>query len=147
MYSCFDIADYFLSKAADDEELLSNLKLQKLMYYAQGLYLVTNKQPLFNEDIEAWTYGPVVPSLYNKYKDYGAGGIPAPTDFDYNRINRQDSEFLNEIYEVFGQFSASRLKELSHNDICWKNAYEKGAKTIISHDDMTEYLKKYLVDA
>ncbi|MBF0488293.1 MAG: SocA family protein [Nitrospirae bacterium] len=147
MYTCFDIADYFLSKAEDDEELLSNLKLQKLMYYAQGLYLITNGQPLFSENIEAWTYGPVVPDLYHKHKNYGAGGIPAPTDFDHNKINRQDCEFLNEIYEVFGQYSALRLKELSHSDICWKNAYDKGAKTIISHDEMIKHMKKYLVYA
>jgi uncharacterized phage-associated protein len=60
-YSAFDIAQYFLWKAQEsNQELLSNMKLQKLVYYAQGLHLALNDAPLFKGKIEAWTYGPVV---------------------------------------------------------------------------------------
>ena len=60
--SCYDVAQYFLAKADEDAgDLMSNLKLQKLVYYAQGFALVLLEKPLFPERIEAWIHGPVVP--------------------------------------------------------------------------------------
>jgi len=141
IYSVADIVDYFLAKAQTDEELLSNLKLQKLIYYAQGLHLASEGTPLFNEEIKAWEYGPVVPELYHKYKTYGAGGIPANETFDPNTINQDTRNFLDEVYVVFGQFSAIRLMDITHEDQCWKNAHPNG---VISHSAMKEDLKKYI---
>jgi len=141
-YSAFDIADYFLYKAAqDNQELLSNLKLQKLVYYAQGLYLAIYKKPLFGEAVVAWNYGPVVARLYHKYKKYEAGGIPASKTFKRSSIDKNTREFLDEIYEVFGQFSAIRLTNLAHSDKCWIDA---GVGNIITCDAMSKDLRKYL---
>lgn len=54
------------------QESLTPMKLQKLCYYAQGIYMATQDgEPLFEEDFEAWTYGPVIPALYDEYKEYG----------------------------------------------------------------------------
>ena len=143
-YSAFDIADYFLWKAQEeDQELLSNMKLQKLVYYAQGLHLVLNDAPLFQERIEAWTYGPVVAELYHAYKRYNSSGIPANKDFDPQSIDKDIRELLDEIFDVFGQFSAIRLMELAHEDQCWKDA-DNGEE--ISIKSMKECLKKYLKD-
>jgi uncharacterized phage-associated protein len=144
-YSADDISQYFLFKAetSDREELLSNLKLQKLVYYAQGLYLAMFNKPLFDEKIEAWPYGPVIPELYNKFKKYGRKGISANKTFDSSKINRKDMEFLDNIYNMFGQFSGSRLIEISHSDACWENAWQAGSKEI-THESMKECLKKYI---
>ncbi|MEO5358754.1 MAG: DUF4065 domain-containing protein [Nitrospirae bacterium YQR-1] len=147
VYSCNDIANYFLFKAEEGEELISNLKLQKLVYYAQGLYLIFFKKPLFEESIEAWTYGPVIPTLYHRYKESGAGSIPPPENFTPDVIAENDREFLDEIFDVFGQFSAIRLKDIAHEDMCWKQAYDKGTGTIITHEAMTEDLVKYVRNA
>ncbi|MBC2714334.1 MAG: SocA family protein [Desulfobacteraceae bacterium] len=141
-YHAIDIANYFLFKAQQDEELLSNLKLQKLVYYAQGLYSATHDdQPLFNEKIEAWTYGPVVPVLYDHYKTYGANCIPPDPLFDPSTIDKTTQDFLNEIYDAFGQFSAIRLMEISHQDQCWEDA-EIGNE--ITVESMSKCLRKYL---
>lgn len=141
-YSAFDIAQYFLCKAQEsDQELLSNMKLQKLVYYAQGLHLAVNDAPLFKEKIEAWTYGPVVTELYHAYKPYGASGIPAPEDFDLLSIDENTQEFLDEIFDIFGQFSAIRLMEITHADQCVADA-EAGEE--ITPESMKECLKKYL---
>jgi uncharacterized phage-associated protein len=145
LYNLSDIADYFLLKTQEDgHELLSNMKLQKLIYYAQGLYLVLFNEPLFQEPIEAWTYGPAVRSLFDKYKDYGGQGIPANIDFDPLIIDNETRDFLDEIYQVFGQFSAVRLMEISHEDQCWKDACPGNE---ISCESMKMDLKKYLKDA
>ena len=141
-YHALDIANYFLFKAQEeDQELLSNLKLQKLVYYAQGLHLVIYGAPLFNEAIEAWQYGPVVPDLYHQYKKFGASGIPADDDYDPLSIDKKTREFLDEIYELLGQFSAVRLMDLAHADQCWISA---GVGNEITHEAMRHCLKKYL---
>ena len=143
LYSAFDIADYFLFKAANDEEFISNLKLQKLVYYAQGLSLALYGKPLFLEDVEAWTYGPVIPELYHAYKEHGSNGIPANPEFDPQGIDEDTRSFLDEIYTVFGQFSAPRLIDISHSDDCWS---EESIGKVISHESMARALKKYIKD-
>lgn len=141
-YKAIDIANYFLAKAQqENQELLSNLKLQKLVYYAQGLHLAIYNKPLFNETIEAWQYGPVIPDLYHRYKKYGMNGIPADKKFDTSLIDKKTKEFLDEIYQLLGQFSAFRLMELAHSDKCWIDA---GINNEITLDSMRNDLKKYL---
>jgi uncharacterized phage-associated protein len=143
-YTASDIANYFLYKAQEDnQELLSNLKLQKLVYYAQGLSLVVFDRPLFEENIEAWTYGPVIPFLYHKYKEYGSRGICVDDDFDPSIIDDETKDFLDEVYSVFGQFSAVRLMDIAHGDQCWIDA---GIGNEITCDSMRQCLKKYLKD-
>lgn len=143
-YKALDIANYFLSKAQDDDqELISNLKLQKLVYYAQGIHLAIFKKPLFGEAIVAWNYGPVVEELYHRYKKYEAGGIPANKTFKRVSIDINTRTFLDEIYKVFGQFSAIRLMTLAHSDQCWIDA---GIGNEITCNAMQKDLRKYLKD-
>ncbi|MDR3569898.1 MAG: DUF4065 domain-containing protein [Syntrophobacteraceae bacterium] len=141
-YTAFDVAKYFLSRAErEDQELLSNLKLQKLVYYAQGMHLAMRDAPLFGDRIEAWDYGPVVPDLYHFYKENGARGIPADPTFDLDKIDGATLDFLDEIFDAFGQFSAIRLMQISHKDKCWEDA---GSGEEISWPSMAKCLKKYL---
>lgn len=141
-YSAIQIADYFISRADKGrQEFISNLKLQKLLYYAQGLHLVLFNKPLFKDRIEAWTYGPVVVDAYHKYKEWEDRGIPATGDDDFSHIDENTEAFLNEIYEIFGKFSAFRLMELSHGDDCWKDA---GMGNEITLESMRRDLRKYL---
>jgi uncharacterized phage-associated protein len=146
-YTAFDVANYFLYKAQEateeDQELISNLKLQKLVYYAQGLHLAINGEPLFLDRIEAWTYGPVVTELYHYYKEHGSNGIRADEKFNPSHIDEDTKKFLDEVYEVFGQFSAIRLMNLAHSDKCWIDA---GIGNEITCEAMGNDLKKYLKD-
>ncbi len=143
-YTALDIANYFLFKAQEeDQELLSNLKLQKLVYYAQGIHLADQGTPLFEDKIIAWQYGPVIPDLYHKYKNYGAGGIPAGDDFDPSIFDDETRGFLDGIYDFFGQYSAVRLMQLTHNDQCYINA---GINNEITPEAMQEDLKAWLKD-
>lgn len=141
LYSVFDIANFFLHEAEKDGEMLSNLKLQKLVYYAQGLHLALFGEPIFKEKVIAWNYGPVVPELYGAYKEHGSGGISCNNNFDPKSIDKKIRDFLKEVYTAFGQFSAVRLMELTHTDQCWKEAHPN--KTI-THKSMQNDLKKYL---
>ena len=76
MISVYEVANYTLFFAYKRGDLLTNLKLQKLLYYIQAWFLVKNQgQPLFKENIEAWQYGPVVREIYDKYKCFGRNPI------------------------------------------------------------------------
>lgn len=119
-----DVANYFIWRVNEDEDSgdnITNLKLQKLVYYAQGFNLAWYGEPLFPEPIEAWTHGPVVRSLYFDYSSYGANPIPTPVDFDPASIDSRTRQLLEEVYSVYGQYSAWGLRNLTHDEPPWKD--------------------------
>jgi len=145
MLSCHDVAKYFLSLTDEDAgDLISNLKLQKLVYYAQGFHLALYGEPLFKERIEAWTHGPVAPELYHTYKDLGANAIPRPTDMDFSIYDERTRELLDEVHQVHGQFSAWKLRNMTHDEPPWKIAISNGG--VITPSSMQEFFKTQLVD-
>lgn len=138
MLTCFAVADYFRAQANDEAgDLISNMKLQKLMYYAQGFHLALNDAPLFAEPIEAWTYGPVVPPLYHELKRFGAGALPRPVIEDWSIYDADVRELLDEVYDVYGQFSAWKLAMMTHEESPWKDA--SASRGIITHEALKEF--------
>jgi uncharacterized phage-associated protein len=144
MISGHDIAKYFLAQTDEDAgDLISNLKLQKLLYYAQGFNLALYDEPLFPESIEAWTHGPVVPEVYHEYKDFGSNAIPIPSNVDFSKYDQQTRELLDEVYSVYGQFSAWKLLSLIHEEEPWKDARQDNL--IISHQALKKHFNTQLV--
>lgn len=140
-YSVFDVANYFITLINEEEgDLLSNLKLQKLCYYAQGIASVVRDAPLFYEDIQAWEHGPVVPPLYRKYKEKKASVISeVDDDFYIGKIHPADRELLNDVYKTYGQFSAWKLRDMTHQEAPWINANSSGINTVITWDALKDY--------
>ncbi|MHA6687720.1 Panacea domain-containing protein [Mesorhizobium sp. A556] len=129
-YSVDQIASYLLSLSGAEDNDVSNLKLQKLCYYAQGLITaMRGGEPLFREEIAAWDHGPVVNGLYHKYKANGSHPIPVVTDFDAEQIDPSDRKALDDIYEYYGQYSPWRLRNMTHEEKPWLDAY-RGNKRI-----------------
>lgn len=144
MTSAFDVAKYYLKLADDDSgELLSNMKLQKLLYYAQGFHVAILGTPLFNERILAWIHGPVVGKVYYEYKKYGNQGIPATDENVGLNIPEEALKIVDDVYYGFGQFSAWKLREMTHEEPPWANT-QNGEE--ISLKDMEEYFKTRIVD-
>jgi len=145
MLTCFDVTKYFLALANDIEsgEGLSNQKLQKLLYYAQGVYLAKYNKPLFKEEIEAWRHGPVTPDLYHRFKDYGSGHISTEeiNDINFKNYDEDTEEFLDEVYIVYGQYSAWKLRELIKTSTPLQKARKTKDKRI-THESMKKYFKK-----
>jgi uncharacterized phage-associated protein len=143
--SAMDIARYFLSLQDEDEgDTISNLKLQKLLYYAQGYHLALFDKPLFPEAIVRWQHGPVVADVYHIFKEFGNGALPCPHDFDADIFDEATQDFLDEIYRVFGQYSAWKLSKMTHEEAPWKEA--QPAETI-THQALKEFFKTQLTDA
>jgi len=142
--TCFDVADYFLSLVDEDSgDSISNLKLQKLVYYAQGFHLAVFDAPLFTETIEAWTLGPVIPSLYAKYKEHKHYPIPKPDEIDCSLYKDCEKELLNDVWNTYGQYSAWRLAELTHVEPPWEMAHGG----VITHQSLKDYFKTQIEES
>jgi len=123
MATCFDVADFFLANQDKEAgDTISNMKLQKLCYYAQGFSLAMLNAPMFSEHIEAWMHGPVVPQLYQRYSQYGSGSIPPPAEPLANiaaRFSSEQLKVLGDVYDEYGQYSAWRLRNFTHEEPPW----------------------------
>ncbi len=113
-----EMAKWFINRVdLDAGEALTHLKLQKLLYFAQAYYLANYGEPLFAEDMQAWTHGPVVPSVWHEYKQYSWQAIPSG-----NGANVPDDiiPYLEAIYTHFGKFDAKELERITHKHDPWR---------------------------
>jgi uncharacterized phage-associated protein len=119
MYRALDIANYFILTGRQADRPVTNMKLQKLIYYAQGWYMALhNGLTLFEEDFKRWDFGPVCPPVYNKFKKSGAQPILEPYD-GVHPIEPQVKAFLDKIWKLYGKYTAVQLSELSHRETPW----------------------------
>jgi len=144
MYKATDIANKLLYTAENDggSDLMTNLKLQKMLYYEQGFHLAYFGTPLFEESIEAWMYGPVVPAVYNKYKGNGKNGIPSDGS-PIELTGEKEEALFAEVYRVYGRFSAIGLMEMTHNEKPWLET-PTGEGNVIPVDLMKSFFKSRL---
>ncbi len=130
-----DIADAILLKSdVETGDIISNLKLQKLLYYVQGFHLAIHNKKIFGEEIEAWQYGPVVPVIYQEFKANGNLGIE-PGD-DRVQLTKKEQELIDDVYDVYGQFSALKLMKMTYIEPPWKDT---PINSIISTDKMEKF--------
>lgn len=150
MFKAIDIARKLLLTAKRDSviegqgELMSNMKLQKMLYYEQGFHLAVFGTPLFEEDIEAWMYGPVVPAVYEVYKDYGYNGID-PGKVEEVSLSDREQALFDEVYKVCGAYSAIGLMNMTHRESPWANT-PAGVGSVISRDKMVEFFRTRIND-
>lgn len=149
MATARDVANYFLMLAAggkeDAGEAMTHLKLQKLLYYAQGFNLAIHDRPLFSGLIEAWDHGPVVNSLWSLYQKHGSNPIPPEAAFDAEKaLTPEERELLTDVWNAYGQFSAWRLRDMTHKEPPWRDAYKKGENATITHDALKRYFRTQL---
>jgi len=124
MIDCLNVACYFIIRAYQDgiEAEMTNMKVQKLLYYAQSLHLALYNEPLFAEEIQAWRYGPVCPDAYRFYSDFEAKQLPIPSPESWSDFPSEKKELLEEIWEYFGGYHAYRLSDMTHGEFPWKKA-------------------------
>ncbi|WEK50969.1 MAG: DUF4065 domain-containing protein [Candidatus Kaistia colombiensis] len=141
-YSADLIADFFRARTNPEVgDLLSNLKLQKLCYYAAGIIAAVRQNdadPLFVESIEAWQHGPVIPAEYHRFKGYGSGDLPHLDNQDFEVIEPKDRAILDDIYNFYGQYSAWKLRNMTHEEQPWLASFNRDDKQIYVHE-LREY--------
>lgn len=123
LYSPKSIANYFIDLAKARGERLSPMKLQKLVYYALGWYAGHTGRPLVDEPVEAWQYGPVIPSLYQEFRKFGSGQITERAtelddNFELREVPPPDDpnvrKFLDNVWSSYGHFTAIKLSDMTH---------------------------------
>ncbi len=141
MRSALEIARYILCYCGQQGYFISNLKLQKILYFVQAEFLVATGRPCFYENIEAWDFGPVVPEVYREYKVFGSSNIPT---FFINsfQLGSRETELINGIVDACNDYTASQLVEITHNQQPWMIAYEHGMNRIITNESIIEYFKE-----
>jgi uncharacterized phage-associated protein len=141
MADALDVAKYIIKSLPTD-----NLKLQKLLYYSQAFHLVLyDKIPLFEDKIEAWDYGPVMLSVYKKYKRYGLDTIPPPNKDEVSALSLKEMKAVDMAIARFGVMSGPELINRTHHELPWKNAYKpKRPSGIITTDALYSFFKKSL---
>lgn len=146
-YKASDIACWFIKEFHKHGDCITHLKLQKMVYYAQAWALVFFDKPLFNEHIEAWTHGPVIPKLFNEYKEYGLDYEPLPEPKSCPESDENTKKLIEDIIEVYGEHSARYLEELTHQEDPWRNArknlpLEAKSNEIITQASMLDFYTK-----
>lgn len=138
-HSALDIANKIILRADNERgDAITNLKLQKLLYYVQGFNLAIFGEKLFEENISAWQYGPVVPNVYHVFKSYGVNAII----FDEKNkpeeliLDDEKENVFNQVLEEYGKYSAIKLMNMTHDEAPWKN-------TIIERTIDNELIKNY----
>ena len=147
MLTVDDVARYFLVAQDQDEtagERISNLKLQKLCYYAQGFHLAIHGQPLFAEPIQAWRDGPVIESLWRKYRDWRYHPLPIPDGVDLDAYEPQVASLLDDVAADYGQFAAAKLRDMTHETPPYIEARRRGLNTVITTEAMRAYSREVL---
>lgn len=148
MYNALSVAHYIIESCNSLNIGVSNLKLQKILYFVQAEFLVSTPAhtPCFSDRIEAWDFGPVVPTVYHQYKIYGSGMIPSrPYGFlnpFYETISPTDQLIINGIVQETSNYSASQLVQITHNQAPWKNAYRQGFNNEITNEAILAFFKE-----
>lgn len=145
----FDVANFFLKIVdRDSGSTITPLKLQKILYYAQGYHLAYYDKELFSENFQAWAHGPANEDIYEKYREYGFNSIPSPTE-EIPEIEDLKCDFLNDIWQTFGIYDGKYLEEQTHKEKPWieaRKGYAPGEKcqVIISKNSMKEFFKSVI---
>lgn len=149
-YSSKAIANLFIDVARDRGSYVDQMKLQKLVYITHGFNLAIRGEPLISDEIQAWQYGPVIPVLYNEFKNCGRSRIEDyatshhinTSDFTFSFkpevVSRDDEDVVllaNKVWAKYGHLSGPQLSDLTHRDSTpWSAAYTLSPRSNISNE-------------
>ena len=150
MVSAQDVADYIIWSSHESGSFISNLKLQKLLYYIQAWHLAVFQRPLFPEKFQAWLRGPAIPEIYERYQGYRWRNIDEevkPPDLDARTV-----AFLEEVLKEYGPLDARRLEQLACQEDPWLAArggiaIDEPSTATIDEETMGVYYRYRLSEA
>jgi uncharacterized phage-associated protein len=123
---------------------ITNLKLQKLLYYVQGHYIATFNQKMFCSQIVNWSYGPIIEKVYYDFQEFESNTIvPKVLDNDNyccDNLSSQDKKFLDKVIDYYNQFSPWKLRNMTHDENNLDNPWIKTEK---GEEITFELMKKY----
>lgn len=143
------VADYMIHFAHESGSFISNLKLQKLLFYAQAWHLALKDQPLFDAEFAAWIHGPVNKEIYDKFKRYSFRNIDSEVEKPV--FDPETESFLRELLEEYFPLDAYQLELLTHQEMPWIEARQglspaQPSNSVISQISMRDYYRSQAGD-
>ena len=163
-FSVKSVANEFLELARASGKKISPMKLQKLVYFAHGWFLALVGQPLIDERVQAWQFGPVIPELYHEFKAFGNGPIstlagdvrwtpelaiyyPRIQDCEGNEDVSYARELINKVWEVYKDYSPIQLSNATHvPGSPWDKTYTPGKRNLVIDDNVIKAYFENLAD-
>ena len=141
-----DVADFFIDSTINDpDDNMTNLRINKLLFFAQGWSLVKRKgTPLFKDDFYALDLGPVIPEIYRRLKVAGRGKIQSGDNDNYDeKFSEEETQLLIDVLRHYSKFSTDGLVDLTHKKGSpWDKVYEAHMNNIIPKEDIREYFER-----
>lgn len=140
-----DVANFFITVGSYNEgSEMTNARINKLLYFAQGRYLATYGKPLFDEKIEAWKFGPIIEEIYHSFKSYGNNIITKTKgEFDIEEMDDDDFQFLSDVFTNYADYSTSALIDKTHeNGSPWSKVYIPNKNVVIPQNLIKKYFSK-----
>ena len=119
MYGAIEVANYIIEYEHSQKRIISDLKLQKLLYFVQANFFRRLGIPCFSDKIEAWSFGPVVVNVYHAYKYYGGLDITKLKDDVIVDISQEHKKIINEVLEKFSDTPVYELVDITHHQTPW----------------------------
>lgn len=154
-YNVLDVSRYIINYSNKKDYGISNLKLQKVLYFVQAYFLIQTSHPCFKEKIEAWDFGPVVPVAYSEFKRFAGMDIPTVKsyivfdendiwntkriEFEENCIDNEDKVLINKVVDKFSEYSATDMVELTQHQEPWMDAIVSNQSNEITNKSIFEY--------
>ena len=146
MYHPIKIANYMVSKSLETGIKIDLMQIVKLVYISHGWYLAYRNKPLVVEQAETWLYGPVMPSVYRRYKHFKStiNEIDLSYPIEELKADKDAVEVLDAVWYVYGDIEGGKLSTLTHQEgTPWRQAKEQKL-SLIPNDMIQEYYKKFL---
>lgn len=139
MYKAMDVAHYIIQREWKENRAVSNLRLQKLLYFAQGFFYSCGEEGCFKDKIEAWDFGPVVPEVYRVYKKYGSCIIINIPKNMIDEISDEHKKMIDMVLDECSDKSTFELVKISKNQTPWMITYRPYMDNNIKQDTMRRF--------
>jgi len=126
-HSAINVAWYLVSYINNAGGKITNLKLQKILYYIQAESLKQNQEPLFYSPIEAWRHGPVVREVYSHYREYMNLPITDSYKPEIDNFTEREKELIQSVIGKKIKIDDWDLVNQTHKEAPWKDIYQDGS--------------------
>lgn len=138
-YRALDVAKYVINYEHSQGREVSNLRLQKLLYFIQVLVIVETGGPCFPDEVQAWTVDPIIPNVYHIFKIFGSWDIKEKEETTL--IEDKIADYIKEMVDYCKDFPTSQLVEITHKQSPWIQARKRGLKSVITTNSLRDYFK------
>ncbi|MEC4559253.1 MAG: type II toxin-antitoxin system antitoxin SocA domain-containing protein ['Conium maculatum' witches'-broom phytoplasma] len=146
----YDVTNYLIHNIDTNKYQITNMKINKLLYYIQGHYVAKYEKPLFKEPIEAWMFGPVIPHIYGEFFDFVDQIIPRDyccSQATNQSLSTEAKKIIQKVINEYARFSAYELSVKTHNENPWKISYnprKQWKNNIITYTTLKDFFKSKL---